>query len=290
MAELQTPFSSVTVEALGGIRHWAMDEGSGFLVVARASSRLHSSNAAEEMQYNDEAGNLLQEPRSKRAPSNGPINGSLESVPFQATLRGGVLPRPLDLGTVLLARIMISRNFSRSEESYSTISYKLGCNNASKHARRERAQVIAGGQPATFDTNRYSLMARESYQAEHLNSGPWKVADYEYMVFICLLVDFIWKSPAFAHQLASNQYFHQQCTLSVVAGSEWERYVNRQRSLALNLSCSYRNECSVRSDSPVALIARVGGRLDPYKLDTVVIIRTTPIIPVPSPGPPSPSV
>ena len=51
MAELQTPFSSVTVEALGGIRHWAVDEGSGFLVVARASSRLHSSNAAEEMQY-----------------------------------------------------------------------------------------------------------------------------------------------------------------------------------------------------------------------------------------------
>lgn len=49
MAEPQTPFSSMIVEALGGIRHWAMDEGSGFLVVARASYRLHSSNKAEEM-------------------------------------------------------------------------------------------------------------------------------------------------------------------------------------------------------------------------------------------------
>jgi hypothetical protein len=142
-------------------------------------------------------------------------------------------------------------------------------------------------------------MARESYRAELLNTGPWKVADYEYMVFMCLLVDFIWKSPAFAHQLVSTRpqvtlratkEFHQQCTLSVVTGSEWDMYFSRQRSLALNLSCSYRNECSMRSDSPVALIARVGGRLDPYKLDTVVIIRTTPIIPVPSPGPPSPSV
>jgi hypothetical protein len=46
VAELQTPFSSMIVEALGGIRHWAMDEGSGFLVVARASYRLHSSNTA----------------------------------------------------------------------------------------------------------------------------------------------------------------------------------------------------------------------------------------------------